>query len=75
MSLCPTDPFCTSGSAYIFELIREVPVEIDIKPDSFPNSIKLGSGGTVPVAIFSAKTFGVTQLRRFDKRFAETYRR
>ncbi|MBI1749863.1 MAG: hypothetical protein HYR59_04295 [Acidobacteria bacterium] len=32
-------------------------VEIDIKPDSFPNSINLGSGGTVPVAIFSSPSF------------------
>lgn len=28
-------------------------VTIDIKPGSFPNSINLGSNGTVPVAIFS----------------------
>ena len=32
-------------------------VAIDIKPGSFPNSINLGSGGTVPVAIFSTTTF------------------
>jgi hypothetical protein len=34
-----------------------LPVSIDIKPGSFPNSINLGSGGTVPVAIFSTTTF------------------
>jgi len=34
-----------------------IPVQIDIKPGSFPNSINLGSQGTVPVAIFSTPTF------------------
>lgn len=32
-------------------------VTIDIKPREFPNSINLGSGGSVPVAIFSSATF------------------
>jgi hypothetical protein len=32
-------------------------VAIDIKPGSFPNSINLGSGGTVPVAILSTSSF------------------
>jgi len=36
---------------------RIIPVQIDIKPGSFPNSINLGSQGTVPVAIFSTATF------------------
>ena len=35
---------------------------IDIKPGSFPNSINLGSGGTVPVAIFSTQTFDARTL-------------
>lgn len=35
----------------------EIWVSIDIKPGSFPNSINLGSGGTVPVAIFSTASF------------------
>jgi N-acetylneuraminic acid mutarotase len=34
-----------------------ITVTIDIKPGSFPNSINLGSNGTVPVAIFSTATF------------------
>ncbi|MBI2866870.1 MAG: hypothetical protein HYX97_00875 [Chloroflexi bacterium] len=33
-------------------------VSIDIKPGSFPNSINLGNGGTVPVAIFSRPPTG-----------------
>ena len=37
-------------------------VEIDIKPGSFPNSINLGSGGNVPVAIFSSATFDATTV-------------
>jgi hypothetical protein len=35
---------------------------IDIKPGSFPNSINLGSAGTVPVAIFSTPTFAATTV-------------
>jgi hypothetical protein len=38
------------------ELAEKV-VAIDIKPGSFPNSINLGSLGTVPVAILSSATF------------------
>ena len=34
-----------------------IPVIVDIKPGSYPNSINLGSGGTVPVAILSTATF------------------
>lgn len=39
-----------------------VTVQIDIKPGSFPNSINLGSGGTVPIAIFSTNTFDATTV-------------
>jgi hypothetical protein len=47
----------TSLSAFaIFERLA-IAVTIDIKPGSFPNSINLGSGGTVPVAIFSTASF------------------
>lgn len=34
-----------------------VPVAIDIKPGSFPNSINLNSSGVIPVAILSTPTF------------------
>jgi hypothetical protein len=37
-------------------------VQIDIKPHSFPNSINLGSGGTVPVAILSSASFDATTV-------------
>ena len=32
-------------------------VMVDIKPGSSPNSINVGSGGTVPVALFSTPSF------------------
>jgi len=37
-------------------------VAIDIKPGSFPNSINLGSGGLVPVAILSNADFDATTV-------------
>jgi hypothetical protein len=39
-----------------------IEVAIDIKPGSFPNSINLGSNGTVPVAIFSDTAFDATTV-------------
>jgi hypothetical protein len=40
----------------------EFPVTIDIKPGAFPNTINLGSNGTVPVAILSTATFNATTV-------------
>jgi len=37
-------------------------VDIDIKPGSFPNSIKLSNSGVVPVAILSTATFDATTV-------------
>jgi len=37
-------------------------VAIDIKPGAYPNTINLGSGGTVPVAILSSETFDATTV-------------
>jgi hypothetical protein len=39
-----------------------VPVAIDIKPGSYPNSINLGSHGNVPVAILSSAEFDATTV-------------
>jgi parallel beta-helix repeat protein len=39
-----------------------MPVSIDVKPNSYPNSINLGSGGTVPTVIFGTATFDVVQI-------------
>ncbi len=37
-------------------------VDIDIKPGTYPNTINLGSSGTVPVAILSSSTFDATTV-------------
>jgi hypothetical protein len=47
---------------YIRVTVPETPVQIDIKPGSFPNSINLGSGGVVPVAIFSTPSFNAATI-------------
>lgn len=39
-----------------------IPVSIDIKPGSYPNSINLGSNGVVPVAILGSATLDVHQI-------------
>ncbi len=46
----------------ISDIPQVVTVTIDIKPGSFPNSINLGSNGTVPVAIFSDTAFDATTV-------------
>jgi hypothetical protein len=38
------------------------PVDIDIKPGSYPNSVNLGSNGVVPVAILSSPDLDATQV-------------
>ena len=50
------------GDAFVAKIADFVTVTIDIKPGSFPNSINLGSGGNVPVAIFSAPDFDATTV-------------
>ena len=44
------------------EINTFTPVEIDIKPGSYPNSINLGSNGTIPVAILSNDSFDATTV-------------
>lgn len=39
-----------------------IPVAIDIKPWSFPNSINLGSKGVVPVAVLTTDDFDATEV-------------
>ena len=48
-----------------------VPVTIDIKPGSDPNSINLCSNGTVPIAILGSDTFDVNNINTDTLRFAE----
>lgn len=40
----------------------EIPVTIDIKPESDTNTINLSSSGVVPVAILSSSTFDATEV-------------
>ncbi len=53
--------FVPAGSYADYDYVRltptVVPVSIDIKPGSNPNTIKLGSKGTIPVAILSTADF------------------
>lgn len=39
-----------------------IEISVDIKPNSFPNAINLGSQGNVPVAIFSTADFDATNV-------------
>jgi len=55
--------FFSADRAGNTELIQEIQtLLVDIKPGGFPNSINLGSKGTVPVAILSTATFDATTL-------------
>ncbi len=60
-----SDTICASVTSLspfaVFEQV-EITVAIDIKPGSDPNSINLGSKGTVPVAIFSSAGFDATTV-------------
>lgn len=65
--LCTTGPFDPSQHGDLYFIVETQAdnitlVDIDIKPGSDPNSINLGSGGNVPVAIFGTITFDVTQI-------------
>lgn len=42
--------------------VLAIPVAIDIKPGSLPNSINLGSNGTVPVAILSSASLDAATI-------------
>lgn len=48
-----------------------IPVKIDVKPGSFPNSINLGSNGVVPVAIFGSANFDVKQIKIDSIKFGD----
>jgi hypothetical protein len=46
-----------------------IPVEIDIKPGSYPNSINLKSKGVIPVAILTTEDFDATTVDADTVRF------
>lgn len=48
--------------AFVAKLTHFTTVTIDIKPNSTPNTINLGSGGVVAVAILSSATFDATTV-------------
>jgi len=52
------------GTVRLQPIISEptIPVIIDIKPESFPNSVNLKSKGFLPVAILGSATFDVTNV-------------
>lgn len=50
----------------------EIPVTIDIKPGSFPNSINPGSKGKIPVAILTTTTFNVATVDPTTVLFGKT---
>lgn len=52
----------SDGTVGIYRADPFLAVEIDIKPGSFPNSINLGSMGSVPVAILSSATFDANRV-------------
>ena len=52
----------SSGSAYVFSLISETVVTIDIKPGKDPNIINIKSGGFIPVAILTEGEFDALQV-------------
>ncbi len=61
-------PISHSGQGYGVSVAENgtispfIPVSIDIKPGSYPNSINLGSNGVVPVVIFGSATLDVHQI-------------
>jgi len=51
-----------SSSVTVVEDLTVIPVTIDIKPGSYPNTINLSSNGTVAVAILSSPTFNAASV-------------
>jgi len=56
--------YCANIKGIIEVIPQPLRVTIDIKPNSFPNSINLKSEGSVPVAILSNSTFDATTIDR-----------
>jgi hypothetical protein len=59
----PVNPWAGGWDAFVAKIGFAIEiVNIDIKPDGFPNSINLRSRGTVPVAILSSPTFDASTV-------------
>jgi len=61
LSQIPSEGYGITVSA-VGAISTFIPVSVDIKPGSYPNSINLGSNGVIPVAIFGSATFDVHQI-------------
>jgi hypothetical protein len=53
----PGETGAGSVDAFTGRIVETISIAIDIKPGVFPNTINLGSGGAVPVAILSTSGF------------------
>jgi len=68
---------CTRGQGALAEVTaysfrQVVPVGIDIKPGSFPNSINPRTQGVIPVAILTTGTFDATTVQPSSVTFGRT---
>jgi hypothetical protein len=52
--------------------IAIIPVEIDIKPGSYPNAINPASKGVIPVAILTTSTFNASSVNPITVKFGKT---
>jgi hypothetical protein len=55
------DPNAANNSAEVSFLINSL-VQIDIKPNSYPNSVNINGNGIIPVAILGSSDFDVTLI-------------
>jgi hypothetical protein len=51
-----------SNAAYVYALVLNTPVDIDIKPGSDSNSINPSLEGSLPVVIFGSNSFDVADV-------------
>lgn len=54
----------------LWEWVKVIPVNVDIKPGTYPNTINLRSRGVLPLAIFSGEDFDATEINPSTVRVA-----
>jgi len=64
----PSDPLI--GFNELCFVLESTEVQIDIKPGTNPNTVNLGSNGTVPVAVLSSPTFSAAAVSPLTVRLA-----
>jgi hypothetical protein len=52
-----------------FAYAAEIPVGVDIKPGSYPNSVNINGNGVIPVAILGSADFDVSNINIISLRF------